>query len=128
MAMACGVAWTCGCSKPAAPPAENEHEMGWLEEMGRSRLGAYGGRKVVLISSAADGERVRKALAADRDTVMNDLTFDLAAEDELDADDPKEVAGWVRQWVHERYWPEGGGPEVRVELRLDPGRRRSGGD
>lgn len=114
--------WGCGKEAPKPAAGERRYEVGSLEEMGRSKLAAYAGRQVVAVLGEGDYAAAVKTLEADRARLMLDLSFELAGCEELDAEEPKAVAEWVRQWLHERYWEGKEGPIRRVELRMNPAR------
>jgi hypothetical protein len=119
---AAALAGGCGKERPGASkagPSERQYDLGAIGVLGRSRLADYSGRHVVLVVAEADYAKLSNALASEKDTVMNDLSFDLGVQKDLDPGDADGVAEYVRGWIHRRYWEGDCGPVRRVELRAD---------
>lgn len=108
-----------GSPEKPAPAGEKEVDLGVIETLGQSTLAGYAGRRVVLIVPAAQHAVLTGKLAAEKDSLLHSLLFDLAAAEDLDPADETAVAEFVRTWIHERYYDGPSGPILRVELRQD---------
>ena len=108
-----------GSNQPPAPTGEKDVDLGVIESLGQSKLTGFAGRRVVLIVPAREHAAFTAKLAAEKDSVLHGLLFDLASAEDLDASDEAAVAQFVRNWIHERYYQGSSGQILRVELRQD---------